>query len=56
MYKWHQWIVLFLSFPATLSVCCVYANCDIIREKECMSNEQAQSDSWIAVEQATIDV
>lgn len=34
----------------------VYVNCSINRKNECVSNEHAQSDSWIAVDQASIDV
>lgn len=46
-------VSLFPCYPvSTLCVQIVVLS----EKKECMSNEHAQSDSWIAIDQASIDV
>lgn len=51
MYVLHQFIILFCS-PTVSSTMCM----QIVVLTEKRTNEHGQSDSWIAVDQASIDV
>lgn len=60
MSPWYVYVTSVICsvsfFPYGPIKCDVYANCSVNRKKECVSNEHAQFDSWIAVDQASIDV
>lgn len=55
MYILHQLFVLFLSSPtAPSSTMCMQTV--VLTGKKYVSSEHGQSDSWIAVDQVSIDV